>query len=75
MYVTTIPLLKLLTAGSEYELAPGKVAMFMAVYDYGTWTRGNFVACRRRTGCFSLLPGTGPSFSLRGRLLLVLMGS
>ena len=40
----------------EYEPAPGEVTKYIR-WHYGTrWTHGNFVARRKRSGCFSFLP-------------------
>uniref|UniRef100_A0A0D9VNB8 DUF3615 domain-containing protein n=1 Tax=Leersia perrieri TaxID=77586 RepID=A0A0D9VNB8_9ORYZ len=40
----------------EYEPAPGKVTKHFDRDNGITWTHGNFVARRKRTGCFSILP-------------------
>lgn len=42
--------------GDEYEPAPGKVTRRGKLDNYGFWTHGNFVARRKRSGCFSYLP-------------------
>ncbi|EMS60541.1 hypothetical protein TRIUR3_04131 [Triticum urartu] len=42
--------------GDEYEPAPGKVTRRGKLDNYGFWTHGNFVARRKRSGCFSFLP-------------------
>lgn len=42
--------------GDEYELAPGKVTRSSQPGDGCCWTHGNFVACWKRSGCFSFLP-------------------
>ncbi|KAF8669400.1 hypothetical protein HU200_051749 [Digitaria exilis] len=40
----------------EYEPAPGEVTKY-TTWDYDTrWTHGNFVARRKRSGCFSFVP-------------------
>uniref|UniRef100_M8CJQ9 DUF3615 domain-containing protein n=1 Tax=Aegilops tauschii TaxID=37682 RepID=M8CJQ9_AEGTA len=41
--------------GDEYEPAPGKVTRRGKLDNYGFWTHGNFVARRKRSGCFSFL--------------------
>uniref|UniRef100_A0A0D9VNC2 DUF3615 domain-containing protein n=1 Tax=Leersia perrieri TaxID=77586 RepID=A0A0D9VNC2_9ORYZ len=40
----------------EYEPAPGKVTKHTERDNGIAWTHGNFVARRKRTGCFSILP-------------------
>ncbi|VAH75383.1 unnamed protein product [Triticum turgidum subsp. durum] len=42
--------------GDEYELAPGKVTRSSQLGDGCCWSHGNFVARRKRSGCFSFLP-------------------
>ncbi|KAI5010885.1 hypothetical protein ZWY2020_013022 [Hordeum vulgare] len=42
--------------GDEYEPATGKVTRWGKLDNYGFWTHGNFVARRKRSGCFSFLP-------------------
>ncbi|CAL5083751.1 unnamed protein product [Urochloa decumbens] len=41
---------------AEYEPAPGKVIKFVTWRNGTRWTHGNFVARRKRSGCFSFLP-------------------
>ncbi|CAN6168598.1 unnamed protein product [Urochloa humidicola] len=41
---------------TEYEPAPGKVIKFVRWHNGTRWTHGNFVARRKRSGCFSFLP-------------------
>ncbi|KAG0553242.1 hypothetical protein BDA96_01G577200 [Sorghum bicolor] len=40
----------------EYEPAPGEVTKHLRAHSIGVWTHGNFVARRKRSGCFSFLP-------------------
>uniref|UniRef100_A0ACD5UTT9 Uncharacterized protein n=1 Tax=Avena sativa TaxID=4498 RepID=A0ACD5UTT9_AVESA len=40
----------------EYEPAPGVVTRRSDYDDNFLWTHGNFVACRKQSGCFSFLP-------------------
>lgn len=42
--------------GNEYEPAPGVVTTRSAFNNSLLWTHGNFVARRKRSGCFSFLP-------------------
>ncbi|CAL5083750.1 unnamed protein product [Urochloa decumbens] len=41
---------------AEYEPAPGKVITYVRWNNGTTWTHGNFVARRKRSGCLSFLP-------------------
>ncbi|XP_021309407.1 uncharacterized protein LOC8059521 [Sorghum bicolor] len=43
-------------AHDEYEPAPGEVTKHLRAHSIGVWTHGNFVARRKRSGCFSFLP-------------------
>ncbi|XP_052146881.1 uncharacterized protein LOC127765942 [Oryza glaberrima] len=40
----------------EYEPAPGKLTQYHKRDNHVVWTHGNFVARRKRSGCFSILP-------------------
>ncbi|KAK3145471.1 hypothetical protein QOZ80_3BG0253230 [Eleusine coracana subsp. coracana] len=40
----------------EYEPAPGEVTRYIRSHDGLSWTHGNFVARRKRSGCFPFLP-------------------
>ncbi|CAN6290905.1 unnamed protein product [Urochloa humidicola] len=42
--------------GNEYKPAPGAVTKYSRFYGGQCWTYGNFVAHRKRSGFFSLLP-------------------
>ncbi|CAL5030795.1 unnamed protein product [Urochloa decumbens] len=42
--------------GDEYEPAPGDVIRHYHMHNGICWTHGNFVACQKRSGCFSFLP-------------------
>ncbi|TVU42609.1 hypothetical protein EJB05_09028, partial [Eragrostis curvula] len=41
---------------NQYEPAPGKVTEYRHFNDGVCWTHGNFVARRKRSGCFSFPP-------------------
>ncbi|KXG29331.1 uncharacterized protein LOC8055042 [Sorghum bicolor] len=43
-------------SGDEYEPAPGKVSQHPHFHNGICWTHGNFVARKKRSGCFSFLP-------------------
>jgi hypothetical protein len=45
-----------LSQGDEYEPAPGKVSQHPHFHNGICWTHGNFVARKKRSGCFSFLP-------------------
>jgi hypothetical protein len=45
-----------LSQGDEYEPAPGKVSRHPHFHNGICWTHGNFVARKKRSGCFSFLP-------------------
>ncbi|TVU44185.1 hypothetical protein EJB05_03620 [Eragrostis curvula] len=40
----------------QYEPAPGEVIRYIRSHDGVSWTHGNFVARRKRSGCFPFLP-------------------
>ncbi|KAG0552819.1 hypothetical protein BDA96_01G540400 [Sorghum bicolor] len=42
--------------GNEYEPASGEVTQSFHIHNGICWTHGNFVACQKRSGCFSFLP-------------------
>ncbi|CAN6235756.1 unnamed protein product [Urochloa humidicola] len=42
--------------GNDYEPAPGEVIRYYHMHNGICWTHGNFVACQKRSGCFSFLP-------------------
>ncbi|TVU48616.1 hypothetical protein EJB05_08257, partial [Eragrostis curvula] len=42
--------------GYEYEPAPGDVTLYSDFHGGQCWTHGNFVARRKRYGCFKFLP-------------------
>lgn len=42
--------------GNEYEPAPGKVNRNAHFHNGSCWAHGNFVAQKKRSGCFSFLP-------------------
>ncbi|XP_066381004.1 uncharacterized protein [Miscanthus floridulus] len=45
-----------IASGDEYEPAPGKVSRHPHFHNGICWTHGNFVARKKRSGCFSFLP-------------------